>query len=143
MWAGLNRKRLLIGFPCLFCGTQVTRVQKGYCNGLSVRVVLSELTVPWDSESSFWKALDRKTKRYESLTEDLKSKGYKTLNKPLEIGCMGVVNSRNLGVLAAICSLVGIWSLKKFRGTPAKLAQLWSYRIWSARQSQEWRSVEL
>ena len=35
------------------------------------RVVLLELTVPWDSANSFKAALDRKTDRYERLTEDL------------------------------------------------------------------------
>ena len=51
-----------------------------------VRVVLLELTVPWDSANSFKGALDRKTDRYERLTEDLKLSGYNALNLPLEIG---------------------------------------------------------
>ena len=58
------------------------------------RVVLLELTVPWDSEGSFKAAFDRKFLRYERLTDDIKRAGYNTLNLPLEIGCRGVVNSR-------------------------------------------------
>ena len=107
------------------------------------RVVLLELTVPWDSTSSFKAALDRKLDRYERLTEDLKSRGYNTLNMPLEIGCRGVVDSRNSGVLAAVCSMVGIRGFKKLRGTLARLALLGSYRIWLARKSQDWSPGEL
>ena len=92
-----------------------------------VRVVLIELTVPWDSVSSFKKAMDRKLDRYERLTEDLKKKGYNTLNMPLDIGCRGVVDSRNHGVLAAICSMVGLRGLKKLQATLARLALLRSY----------------
>ena len=108
-----------------------------------VRVVLLKLNVPWDSANSFKKALDRKTDRYERLTEDLKLSGFNTLNLPLEIGCRGLVNSRNSGVLASICHMVGIRSFKKLRGSLSKLALLGSYRIWLARKSQEWSPGEL
>ena len=107
------------------------------------RVVLLELTVPWDSANSFKAALDRKTDRYERLTEDLKLAGYNTLNLPLEIGCRGLVNSRNTSVLASICSMVGIRGFQKLRGTLGKIALLGSYRIWLARKSQEWSPGEL
>ena len=110
---------------------------------IPTRVVLLELTVPWDSTSSFKAAFDRKYERYELLTEDLKSSGFNTLNMPLEIGCRGVVDFRNSGVLAAVCSMVGIRGFKKLRGTLARLALLGSYRIWLARKSQEWSSGEL
>ena len=103
------------------------------------RVMLLELTVPWDSTSSFKDALDRKYKRYERLTEDLKSHG----NMPLEIGCRGVVDSRNSSVLAAVCLMVGIRGFKKVQGALSKMAMLGSYRIWLARRSQEWSSEEL
>ena len=79
-------------------------------------MVLLELTVPWDSTSSLKAALDRKYKRYERLTEDLKNSGYNTLNMPLEIGFWGVVDSRNSGVLAAVCPMVGIRDLKRGEG---------------------------
>jgi hypothetical protein len=103
------------------------------------RVMLLELTVPWDSTNSFKDALDRKYKRYERLTEDLKSHG----NMPLEIGCRGVVDSQNSGVLAAVCLMVGIRGFKKLQGALARMALLASYRIWLARRSQEWSSGEL
>ena len=35
------------------------------------KVMLLELTVPWDSSSSFKAALDRKTARYERLADNL------------------------------------------------------------------------
>ena len=44
------------------------------------KVVLLELTVTWDSSNSFQTALQRKTARYERLAEDLRDKGYTTLN---------------------------------------------------------------
>ena len=101
------------------------------------RVVLLELTVPWDSEGSFKAAFDRKFDRYERLTEDINRAGYTTLNLPLEIGCRGVVNSRNSGVLASVCSMIGIRGFKRLRGSLARLALLGSYQIWLARRSQE------
>ena len=107
------------------------------------RVVLLELTVPWDSSHSFKAALDRKCDRYERLTNDLKTSGYNALNMPLEIGCRGVVNSRNHCVLAEVCSMVGIRGLKRLRGTLARLALLGSYRICLARKSQDWSPGEL
>ena len=74
------------------------------------RVVLLELTVPWDSSHSFKAALDRKCDRYERLTNDLKTSGYNALNMPLEIGCRGVVNSRNHCVLAEVWPPTDCWS---------------------------------
>ena len=44
------------------------------------RVVLLELTVPWDSEGSFKAAFDRKFLRYERLTDDINRAGYNTRN---------------------------------------------------------------
>ena len=107
------------------------------------RVVLLELTVPWDSAHCFKEALDRKCHRYERLTIDLKSDGYDSLNIPLEIGCRELINSRNHAVLATVCSMVGIRGLKRLRGTLARLALLGSYRIWLARRSQVWSPGEL
>ena len=63
------------------------------------KVVLLELTVPWDSSNSFQAALERKTARYERLAGDLRDKGYTTLNIPLEVGCRGVIHTRNHLVL--------------------------------------------
>ena len=74
------------------------------------KMVLVELTVPWDSANSFQAALERKTARYESLTEDLREAGFKMLNLPLEIGCRGVINQRNATNLEAICNQLGMRS---------------------------------
>ena len=52
------------------------------------KVVLLELTVPWDSSNSFQAALERKTARFERLAEDLRGKGYTTL-----VGYRGVINA--------------------------------------------------
>ena len=71
------------------------------------KVMLVELTVPWDSANSFQNALERKTARYERLTEDLREAGFKTLNLPLEIGCRGVINQRNATNLKSICNQLG------------------------------------
>ena len=102
------------------------------------RVVLRELTVLWDSAHCFKEALDRKCHRYERLTIDLKNNGYDSTYMPLEIGCRGVINSRNHTVVATVCSMVGIRGLKRLRGTLARLALLESYRIWLARRSHVW-----
>ena len=47
-----------------------------------IKVVLLELTVPWDSSNSFQAALDRKTARYERLADELQRKGYTSGSTP-------------------------------------------------------------
>ena len=54
------------------------------------KVLLVELTVPWDAANPFQTAMERKTARYERLTEDLREAGYDARNLPLEIGCRGM-----------------------------------------------------
>ena len=46
------------------------------------KVVLLELTVPWDAASSFKAACDRKLARYERLALDIEEKGYSVANMP-------------------------------------------------------------
>ena len=48
-----------------------------------VRVVLVELTVPWDSINTILATYERKTARYERLEEDLRLEGYDSSNLPL------------------------------------------------------------
>ena len=86
---------------------------------------------------------ERKTARYERLAEDLRLEGYESSNLPLEVGCRGVVSSRNLGVLATICSTVGIRTHKQLRANLGRIALLGSYRIWLARRSQDWAPGDL
>ena len=52
---------------------------------IPTRVVLVELTVPWDTSTSFQAAFDRKTARYERLEEDLRLEGYTSSNLPLDV----------------------------------------------------------
>ena len=93
------------------------------------KVVLIELTVPWDSANSFKAAEERKTARYERLAGDLRDKGLTTFNLPLEIGCRGVINKRNHLVLETICNLVKIRGRKKLSASLGRIALLGSYRI--------------
>ena len=107
------------------------------------KVLLVELTVPWDAANTFQAAVERKTARYERLTEDLREAGYDARNLPLEIGCRGVINQRNAANLEYICNQVGIRSIKKLKGALGRVALIGSYRIWLARNSQEWSAGEL
>ena len=107
------------------------------------KVLLIELTVPWDSARNFQAAVERKTARYERLTEDLKAGGFDARNLPLEIGCRGVINQRNSANLEYMCNLIGIRGIKKLRGALGRIAVIGSYRIWLARNSMEWSSGEL
>ena len=65
------------------------------------------------------------------------------LSLPLEIRCRGVINQRNAVNLETICNHLGIRSLKKLKGALGRIALIGSYRIWLARNSQEWSSGEL
>ena len=62
---------------------------------------------------------------------------------PLEIGCRGVINLRNAANLEYICNLVGIKGIQKLKGALERIALIGSYRIWLARNSQEWSAGEL
>ena len=107
------------------------------------KVVLLELTVPWDSASSFKAALDRKTARYERLALDLEERGFVVSNMPLEIGCRGVIDKRNSLVLETICNLFNIRAHQRLKGALGRIALLGSYRIYLARKSSEWNGGEL
>ena len=107
---------------------------------MPVKILLVELTVPWDSSQNFQAALDRKTARYKRLTE-----GYDARNLPLEIGCKGVVNQRNAANLEYICNLVGIRGIIKLKGALGRIALIGFFRIWLSvsRYSQKWSAREL
>ena len=107
------------------------------------KVLLIERTVPWDSAHNFQAALERKTARYERLTEDLRAGGVDARNLPLEIGCRGVIDKRSALVLETICNLIGIRALQKLKGALSRIALLGSYRIFLARRSPEWSGGEL
>ena len=100
------------------------------------RVVLLELTVPFDSAHAFEAARLRKVDRYERIAQDIEEKGFNVLNCPLEIGCRGVISARNRGVLATVASLGKIKDVKNLTRTIGKIALLGSHRIWLARKSQ-------
>ena len=72
---------------------------------LPTKVILLELTVPWDSSENFKAAYERKTARYERLAGDLREMGYKASNIPFEIGCRGTLNARNSVVLETLCNI--------------------------------------
>ena len=105
--------------------------------------MLLELTVPWYLSNSFQAALERKTARYERLAGYLRDLGYNTLNLPLEVGCRGVIHTRNHLVLETLFNLIKIRAHKKLLGSLGRIALLGSYRIWLARHSQEWTGGEL
>ena len=108
-----------------------------------VKILLVELTIPWDSSQNFKAAVERKTARYERLIEDLREAGFDARNMALEIGCRGVINLRNAANLEYICNLVGIKGIQKLKGALGRIALIGSYRIWLGRNSQEWSAGEL
>ena len=81
-------------------------------------IVLLELTCPFDSsQSSFKAALDRKTLRYCRLDLDCESLGFTSYNTPVEIGARGVITARNHAVLAMVAGMTGIRNVKTLRRT--------------------------
>ena len=99
-------------------------------------VVLLEITVPFDTGHGFEEARKRKVDRYCRLANDIKEKGYSVWNCPLEVGCRGVINARNCGVLATLAKMCGVRDYKNLRRTIGKIALLGSHRIWMSRKSQ-------
>ena len=61
----------------------------------------------------------------------------------LVVDCRGVINQRNAANLEYICNLVGIKGIQKLKGALRRIALIGSYRIWLARNSQEWSAGEL
>ena len=102
------------------------------------KIVLLELTCPWDSSASFRKAELRKTDRYDRLTLDLEAAGLQAFNMPLEVGARGYIKPRNMTVLATISSMCKFRKYKKFCQSLGKISLVASYKIWLARRSQEW-----
>ena len=102
------------------------------------KIILLELTCPWDSSASFRKSEDRKTDRYDRLCLDLEGAGFQVSNTPLEVGVRGYINPRNMAVLATLSSLCRVKDFKKFTRTLGKISLLGSYKVWLARRSNEW-----
>ena len=102
------------------------------------KIILLELTCPWDSAASFRKAESRKTDRYDRLCLDLEAAGLQAINMPLEVGVRGYINPRNMAVLATLSSMCRVRDFKNFARTLAKVSLVGSYRVWLARRSNEW-----
>ena len=95
MYADLNGYRVNGGtLPPDLCETQ-QRPDLVVIMKTSRKVLLIELTIPWDSQSNFRAAFDRKTARYSQLALDLEDKGWIVSNLPLELGTRGSVDKRN------------------------------------------------
>ena len=106
-------------------------------------VLLIELTVPWDSQSSFKAAFERKTARYSQLALDLEERGWRVSNLPVEIGVRGSIDKRNSANIETISNICGIRAVQRLKRTLSKIALLGSYRVYIARNSQDWNPGSL
>ena len=106
-----------------------------------VEVTIVELTVPWDSSCE--QAFIRKRDRYEFLVQDVRDRGYKCSNQPLEIGARGFISNRNRGVLTYLCHILKIRKIREVQKNCSKLALLGTYAIYCARNSKDWNSSRL
>ena len=88
----------------------------------SKEVKLVELTVPWDSSNNMAAAVQRKTDRYQGLSTEIMSNGYKCDNTPLEVGTRGMINQRNRAVITNLCHDMKI--KKAHMGPTAKNANI-------------------
>ena len=79
------------------------------------KVLLIELTSPWDCQSNFKAAFDRKTARYAQLALDLEDKGWNVSNLPIEIGTRGSVDKHNAANIETISNLCGIRAIQKLK----------------------------
>jgi hypothetical protein len=100
-------------------------------------VTLVELSVPWESPQGLENARVRKVQRYEDLSEDIESQGFKCNSLQLEVGVRGYINK---GVLTHVSKLMKVMKIKDFTQKCSKLALLRSYMIWNARYSEDWTS---
>ena len=93
----------------------------------TTKVLLVELTIPWDSQSNFKAAFDRKTARYAQLALDLEDRGWIVSNLPVEIGTRGSVDKRNATNIETIANLCGIRGVQRLKGALSKIALLGSF----------------
>ena len=137
MYADLNGYRVNGGtLPPDLCETQ-QRPDLVVIMKTSRKVLLIELTIPWDSQSNFKAAFDRKTARYPQLALDLEDRGW-IVSNPIEIGTRGSVDKRNATNIETIANLCGIRAIQRLKGALSKIALLGSYRIYLARNSDCW-----
>ena len=106
-------------------------------------MLLIELTIPWDSQSSFKAAFERKTARYTQLTLDLEERGWRVSNLPIEIGVRGSIDKRNAANIETISIICGIKAIQRLKRALSKIALLGSYRVYIARKSQDWNPGSL
>ena len=107
------------------------------------RVLLIELTIPWDSQSSFKAAFERKTARYTQLALDLEDRGWRVSNLPVEIGVWGSIDKRNSANIETISNICGIKAIQRLKRALSKIALLGSYRVYITRKSQDWNPGSL
>ena len=85
------------------------------------KVILLELTVPWDRKSNIASAFQRKEARYETLAMDIEAKGFECLNLPHQVGTRGLISQRDRNVLLQLCSLFNIRKWKNLREISVRL----------------------
>ena len=96
-------------------------------NSSSQEVTLVELTVPWESTRGLENARLRKDQRYQDLSEDKESQGFRCNSLQLEVGVRGFINARNKGVIVHIAKLMKIKKIQDITKKCSKLALLGSF----------------
>ena len=102
------------------------------------QVIMVELTMTFDRLSNIEAARDRKKARYEYLAADIEARGYKCVNRPLEVGVRGYISPRNRETLFFIAHMCKVKRPRELIQRIGKTAVLGSYQIYLARKSQEW-----
>lgn len=104
---------------------------------MSKRVVLVELTVPW--EDAVQEAYERNKSRYADLVVECLGKGCRATTYPVEIGCCGFVAKSTSCFLRDIGICSG--EVRKAVRDLAEEAEKGSFWLWLRRYDKSW-SVE-
>ena len=112
-----------------------------FANGNEQRVVLIELTVPF--EPNIRKARERKEERYHQLLGDIKAKHIESHLVCFEIGSRGVVTKENKQQVKKIFKYVGVNACKNIVNKLSKLALVGSYVIFNAKSDPSWTDMTL
>ena len=104
------------------------------------KIILVELTIPWDATENILAAENRKIERYKSLLSEIKS-SHDCKLITVEVGSRGVVSNDNKTKIKNILTACNVKKISAVTSTLSKLALIGSKLLYNARYSPTWGNM--